>query len=195
MALVTLDVDSMYNNMTQDLGRVACKEYLEGGRRVGDQETGDQENMNVTSESILKALDLCLSSNFFSFNDKVYQQEGGVGTGIKLAPPYACLGMGKFETMAFSSNTILLEKILLWKRFIDDVRRLFKRSKDEHDQFVSWLNSLLPGVIKFKYEFSFTRVEFLDLEIYVKDGKLETSLYTKPSNKQLYFKFKPPPTL
>ena len=81
VALVTLDVESMYNNMTEDLARGACKNYLEGGR------SGNPENLKVKTESILAALDLCLKNNFFKFNDKIYQQIGGVGTGIKLAPP------------------------------------------------------------------------------------------------------------
>ena len=63
----------------------------DGGRNC------DQESLKVKSQSILEALDLCLKNNIFAFNGKNYQQIGGVGTGVKLAPPYACLGMGKFE--------------------------------------------------------------------------------------------------
>ena len=45
----------------------------------------------------------------------------GVGTGAKFAPTYACLGAGKFESLMFNTNNELIEKILIWKRFIDDV--------------------------------------------------------------------------
>ena len=48
----------------------------------------------------------------------------------------------------------------------------------------------MPGVIKFKCDFSYEKIVFLDLEIVVKDGKLETSLHIKPTNKQLYLDFK-----
>ena len=172
----------MHNNMTEDVAKGACKE-LEGGR------VGCDENMNVRSESILEALDLCINSNFFEFNEKIYQQVGGVGTGIKLAPPYACLGMGKFEKVAFNSDFELLDKILLWKRFIDDVIMLFKGTLAECETLVAWLNSLMPGVVKFKFEYSSEVVEFLDLQIFVENGKLETNLYIKPSNLQLYLDF------
>ena len=47
----------------------------------------------------------------------------------------------------------------------------------------------MPGTIKFKYEFSHEKIEFLDLEIYLQDGKLRTNLYVKPTNKQLYLDF------
>ena len=112
-----------------------------------------------------------------------------MATGIKLAPPYACLGMGKYESIAFNSDFELLDRILLWKRFIDDVLMLFDGSKEECEKLVDWLNSLLPGVIKFKFQYSTEMVEFLDLEIFVENERLETNLFIKPSNLQLYLDF------
>ena len=78
---------------------------------------------------------------------------------------------------------------MLWKRFIDDVLMLFTGSFEECEQLVNWLNSLMPGVVKFKFDFSLHKVEFLDLEIFLKDGRLTTNLYIKPTNKQLYLDF------
>ena len=80
VALVTLDVESMYNIMPEELAKGASKGYLERGRE------GDRESLKVKTQSILDALDLCLRSNYFKFNDEIYQQIGGIGTGIKLAP-------------------------------------------------------------------------------------------------------------
>ena len=183
VALVTLDVESMYNNMTKDLARVATSQFLEGGR------SGDSEEAKVSSQSILEALDLCLENNVFSFNDQNYRQKGGVGTGNKMSPPYTCLGMGKFEKSALSSGFPLVELICLWKRFIDDIIMLFRGTEEQCQDLVTWLNSLEPGVIKFKYEYSKNRVEFLDLVISIEHGKLVTNLFIKPSNKQLYLDF------
>ena len=86
---------------------------------------------------------------------------------------------------------------MLWKRFIDDVLMLFNGTQEECAEFVTWLNSIMPGVIKFKYEYSTEMVEFLDLKIFVENGRLETDLFIKPSNLQLYldFFFEPPRTL
>ena len=55
---------------------------------------------------------------------------------------------------------------------------------------VHWLVNLMPGVIKFKCDFSYEKIVFLDLEILMKDGRLETNLHIKPTNKQLYLDFK-----
>ena len=46
---------------------------------------------------------------------------------------------------------------------------LIKGSEEECKILVEWLNNLMPGVIKFKYEFSYSNIVFLDLEIF-KEG-------------------------
>ena len=79
VGLVTMDLEKMHTNMPEQLGREACKSYLEST----DLEGG------VSARSILKALDLCIRNNYFEFNGKIYKQTEGVGTGIKLAPTYA----------------------------------------------------------------------------------------------------------
>ena len=66
---------------------------------------------------------------------------------------------------------------------------LFKGTEVECSQLVEWLNSLMPGVIKFKFEFSFKRVEFLDLVIYIEDGFLKTDLFVKPTDKQIFLDY------
>ena len=180
VALVTLDVVSMYNNITEDLGMGAVKDFLE---------SPDFEVGSVSKNSILAALELCLKNNHFQFDKKIYKQISGIGTGLKLAPSYACLGIGKYEKIAFNSDQGLLKNILLWKRFIDDVIMLFGGTLEECKQLVEWLNSLMPGVIKFKFEFSFQKVEFLDLVIYKEDGLLKTDLFVKPTNKQIFMDF------
>ena len=168
----------MYNNMSEELGTGGCKEYLE-----------NRTEKEVSTNAILTALDLCLKSNFFVFNKQVYKQVSGVGTGIKLAPTYACLGLGRYEKIVFSSDQLLLERILLWKRFIDDVLMLFRGTKADCEALVTWLNSLMPGTVKFKFEFSYEKIEFLDLEIRIEGGKLVTNLFIKPTNEQIYLDY------
>ena len=103
-----------------------------------------------------------------------------MGTDIKLAPPYACMAMGEFEDIAFGSNNQLLDLVLFWKRFIDDVLGLFKGSEEEFNELVDWLNSIMEGVVKFKSNFSSSKAEFLDLIISIENGKLKTNLFVKP---------------
>ena len=73
--------------------------------------------------------------------------------------------------------------------FIDDVFMIFRGCEDECKQLVDWLNNLMPGVIKFKFQFSLQRIEFLDLEIYLEDDQIKTNLFVKPTNQQIYLDF------
>ena len=47
----------------------------------------------------------------------------------------------------------------------------------------------LPGVVKFKFEYSKQKIEFLDLEIRIENGRLETNLFVKPTNLQLFLDY------
>ena len=111
------------------------------------------------------------------------------GTDVKLAPTYACTGMVKFESLVFNENQDLLDLIKLWKRYIDDVFALFKGSESQLDELVGWLNTLMPGTVKFTSNYSAEKIEFLDIEVSIEGGKLETNLYIKPTNLQLYLDF------
>ena len=192
VSLVSLDVEKMYNNITKELGTKAAKNYLNS--RQPTQLSGCSENMDpfVSTQSLLEGLDICIENNYFSFNKKIYKQVGGVGTGVKLAPPYACLAMGQFEDLAFNTSgeeKKLLELILLWKRFIDDVFLLFSGTEAECDKLVTWLNSLMPGVIKLKCNFSDSNLEFLDLRIMIVNGRIETEIFVKPTNLQIFLNY------
>ena len=58
----------------------------------------------------------------------------------------------------------------MWKRFIDDVLGLFRGSNEQFEEFVSFLNSIMEGIVKFKANISQEKVEFLDLIISIQDG-------------------------
>ena len=66
---------------------------------------------------------------------------------------------------------------------------LLKGTEADCKRLVDYLNTLLTGVVKFTYNYSEQRIEFLDLEISIVDGRLETDLYIKPSNLQLYLHY------
>ena len=54
---------------------------------------------------------------------------------------------------------------------------------------MNWLNSLMPGVIQLKCSFSEDTLEFLDLKIMIRNGRLETELYVKPTNLHLFLDY------
>ena len=67
-------------------------------------------------------------------------------------------------------------------RYIDDIFMIWTEGLENLNTFVNYLNNLHP-TIKFTSNHSFANIPFLDLMVSLKDGLIETDLYTKPTDK------------
>ena len=104
--------------------------------------------------------------------------------GTKCAVIYANLFMNNFEETYIYN--LIRDKCTFYKRFIDDIFILWNGTPDELKNFIAELNLLHP-TIKFDAKYSKTSIEFLDTKIYKSaDGKLQMTLYTKPTDRQSY---------
>ena len=101
----------------------------------------------------------------------------------KMAPSYANLFMGKFEENALADAS---HSPLIWWRFIDDIFLLWTHGEDLLNSFITYLNNLHP-TIKFTSSFSHSEISFLDVNVLLINGRLETDLYVKPTDKHQYF--------
>ena len=73
-----------------------------------------------------------------------------------------------------------------YKRFIDDIFLLWNGTLDELTTFLEEINRLRP-TIKCDDKYSTSSIEFLDTKVYkFTDGKLHTTLYTKPTDRHSY---------
>ena len=104
--------------------------------------------------------------------------------GTKCAVIYANLFMSHFEETYIYD--LIRNKCNFYKRFIDDIFIIWNGTHDELKAFVEQLNKLHP-TIKFDAKYLTDSIEFLDTRIYKStDGKLQTTLYTKPTDRQSY---------
>ena len=103
--------------------------------------------------------------------------------GTKCAPTYASLFMGKFEEQNIIPR--IRDKILLYVRYIDDLFFIWTGSEEDLLKFLEEVNTLHHS-IKFDYEYSKEKVNFLDTTISVIGNKLSTTLYTKPTDRKSY---------
>ena len=98
--------------------------------------------------------------------------------------------------MSLSPNHI--SPIEFYKRFLDDIFLLYSGSPQELHQFLDKINEIHPG-IKFTMQHTTpagqeancdcqttSSIPFLDVEISVKEGKLKTDLYRKPTDRNQY---------
>ena len=173
--LVTLDVRSLYTNIPNEEGINVIKNLLHRTR-------------NKLTTVITAFLWLILTLNNFTFNAENFLQLSGVAMGTKCAVIYANLFMNNFEENHIYD--LLTDKCPFYKRFIDDIFLLWNGTLEELEIFLEQLNQLHPS-IKFDAKISKSSIEFLDTKVYKgPDGKLHTTLYTKPTDRQSYLHHK-----
>ena len=143
--LVTLDVSSLYTNIPNREGILAVATHLRRDR-----------TKDPITPYILQLLELVLHNTNFTFNEDHYLQTGGTAMGTALAPNYANLFMGRFETKALDGWPL---KPTLWLRFIDDIFMIWPHGRDELDNFIKYLNSIHEK-IKFTSEVSKNEINF-----------------------------------
>ena len=120
--------------------------------------------------------------NNFVFNGEHFIQQHGTAMGTRMAPAFVNLFMGEFERKGLEGY---VDKPFLWFRYIDDIFMVWTHGNEKLDSFTTYLNSIHP-TIKFTSERSTTSIPFLDVNIQLENGKIETHLYCKPTDKHQY---------
>ena len=142
-------------------------------------------NKKVSTEDIGKMADFVLKNNFFEVDSKFYKQISGTAIGTKFAPPYACIFIDHIETEFLKTQDI---KTWFWKRFIDDIFFIWTESEESLEKLLEILNKFHPN-LKFTYEKSKEKINFLDVVIKIKKGKIITDLYCKPTDDHQYLHY------
>ena len=70
-------------------------------------------------------------------------------------------------------------------RYVDDVWGLWEHGLEKLQEFQKLANSLHPR-IKTELRFSSQQIEFLDVNIKIKDGFIQTDLFSKDTDKHMY---------
>ena len=112
--------------------------------------------------------------------------------GSPMAPNYANLFMAKFESDVIETyHQKTGFKPYIWFRYIDDIFIVWTHGADALDDFIVYNqnfsdNSNMLSNIKFEVNKSTNTVNFLDVSVTIKDNKLDTTLYSKPTDAHLY---------
>ncbi|CAJ0945054.1 unnamed protein product [Ranitomeya imitator] len=169
--LVTMDVESLYSNISHQDGLNACKFFL--------------ENTGTDADSVLKLIKLILTHNYFEFDNKIYLQKTGTAMGSKMATQYANLFMAKLESDFLSSCPI---RPLAYYCYIDDILIIWMESERQLKTFHEQFNQF-HHTINLTLNYSCTENNFLDTIIKLQNNEIETSLYQKPIDRPTYLKW------
>ena len=174
--LVSYDVEALFTSVPIQAALNITKKKLEE-----DRELHLRTSMSVQHISWL--LEFCLRSTYFLFQGKFYQQLEATAMGSPISPIIANLFMEDLESRALSTTP---HPPSLWKRYVDDTLTIINR--DHKDTFLDHLNSI-DANIKFTSEDPKEdgSISFLDILIIPEEnGKLNTTVYRKPTHTDMY---------
>jgi len=188
--LVTMDVTSLYTNIDQEEGRIACESFL-NLRLIP----------SIPTKIISNLIRIILSCNTMFFNGKFFHQIKGTAMGSSMAVNFANLFMSDLETKILDDY----EKEhglrpTCWLRYIDDIFFVWVHGETKLKHFLQFCNSYteknkMKSSIKFTANYSRKQVAFLDVMIKSTHQGIITDVHTKPTSAQNYLhrsSFHPP---
>jgi hypothetical protein len=177
-SLISYDVSSLFTN-------VPVNESVEIIRHRLENDVSLPSRTSMTATQVADLLHLCLSTTYFTYNQRFYTQVEGAAMGSPVSPIVANLFMEHFENEALSS---FHSSPRFWGRYVDDIIVIIKTC--DIDPFTEHLNSLHPK-IKFTWEMEVDRtIPMLDTLIMRKDdGTLSFKVYRKKTHTDQYLQF------
>jgi hypothetical protein len=172
--LVTADVASLYPSIPQPDGLEALRRAL-----------NKRDRLVPPTEALVRLADLVLSCNHFTFNGQYYTQTSGTAMGTRFAPNYAILFMDDFESELLNASELRPE---CWWRYIDDVFFVWTHGEAALLEFIRLCNDIQPA-IQLTFDYSISKVNFLDVSVMIEKGRVVTDLYRKPTDTLQYLHF------
>ena len=151
------------------------------------EEDGElQKRTSLSVQHIITLLELYLRSTYFTFQDRLYEQQEGAAMGSPISPIVANLFMENFEKRAIESSP---HPSCFWRRFVDGTFTIIYTAHKE--SFLDHLNSI-DDHIQFTNEDPRPdgSMAFLDILITPdQDGSLSTTVYRKPTHTDFYLQW------
>ena len=169
--ICTIDVVSLYPSIPNE-------EVLRISRHVLEK----RSNKNVSTETLIELAELVFQNIYFEFNEQYLKQIRGTVIGTRFVPPYAIICMAVLEEDFLET---LIKKSWLWRRYPHDIFMIWQHGEDELKIFLEKLDNFHPSV-KFICEYSREKVNYLDIQVIAREGKLITDFYVKQTDSHQY---------
>lgn len=139
-------------------------------------------NNNLQLPSIFRDIIKFICDNcYFQYGSKIYRQTDGIAMGDNSAPTLANI----YLSYGFDDIICLNHQVKHYSRFIDDIFFVFEGSRDELNVFIQFIKNLIDG-IDVTHQISQSNVDFLDLNIFIKNGHISVRTHQKSLNRYLY---------
>ena len=170
--LVSFDVISLFTKVPLDFTiDIALRRIYKDNDITTSIEQNDLKNMLI----------MCTKNVHFTFNNTIYIQNDGVAMGSPLGPVLAGICMVELENKIIPK---LQDCMIPWMRFVDDTITAIATNSVNH--VITELNSFHSN-IQFTYEIEQNNsISFLDVKLIRNREKLDTTVYRKPTNSDIY---------
>ena len=133
-----------------------------------------------------------LQNNVFRFGEQLYRQTKGTAMGTPMAVNYANIFLDQFERDILNEYQVKTGlRPLIWMRYIDDIFLIWSHDKTSLKDFIQFCNNYsvlknMKSKIKFESNISKDSVNFLDVTVKISENKIQTSVYSKPTDAHIY---------
>lgn len=172
---ISFDIKDMYSNIPPRETLTILEQDLRNSNNLNNQQIRD----------IIQLTKTCINQNYFEFNSHFYQQENGLAMGSPLSGLLSDIFMHNLEdNNIINDSNPFRNKIIYWYRYVDDIICLFNGTKEESENFLTYLNSLSMN-IQFTSENNSTNINYLDVTISNENNQHIFKIYRKPTQSDL----------
>ena len=174
LILVSFDVVNMFPNIDN-----------ERGLQTLEMAYNKRTTLKPSTECLMEALRICLYCNNSSFNNTHLLQTNGTATGAPNSCSYSDLAVQPIDDAILAEKLANFVELFFYGRYRDDCLVLWNGSLERLREFHDFINTLDP-YLKFTIEIGGLRINYLDLMIAIREGRLITTVYSKPTDSHLY---------
>ncbi|XP_037774196.1 uncharacterized protein LOC119570599 [Penaeus monodon] len=193
--IFSFDIVSLYPSIPQEEASWIVANFYERNFAYVKERLRTDFNIIAPPPYLIKeGIDHVLQGTLLRFNNHFYNQGKGTAIGASVSVAIAEI----FVHASIEKRRQNLDKQpAVFYRYIDDIFGIFTGTEAELLEYHQELNNIHPD-LNFTVEYSKKELPFLDTMVYLDaEGKVQTSVYHKPSNTHQYLHFQSchPPSL
>ena len=169
---VSMDIVNLYTNIPVLETLTILKENL--------TRTGILNKKQI--EELLSLLQIIVQQNYYTHDNKYFNQKEGLAMGSPLSGRLAEIYMNYYENkFLLSDYNRFHDKIVSYTRYVDDTFIVFNGTHTQVDMFFKFINDINRN-IKFTMEMETNNsLNFLDVSVLKRNNHLGFKIYRKPT--------------